>query len=103
MGKIQIGVKYAIYINNLFNIFNSRFFVASGKINTGDAIGIALHKNSTFLKITSQIEGFESNVQAAYGNFYQHLVPMRVGNGIKQIEREHMLMLMVRLSMARSN
>ncbi len=33
------------------------------------AIGIALHKNSTFLKSSSQIEGYESGVQAAYGNF----------------------------------
>ena len=33
------------------------------------AIGIALHKNSTFLKSSSQIGGFESGVQAAYGNF----------------------------------
>ncbi len=33
------------------------------------AIGIALHKNSTFLKSSTQIEGYESSVQAAYGNF----------------------------------
>lgn len=34
-----------------------------------EAIGIALHKNSTFLKSSSQIDGFKSGVQAAYGNF----------------------------------
>ncbi len=39
------------------------------KLTLDDAIGIALHKNSTFLKSASQIEGFESGVQAAYGNF----------------------------------
>jgi outer membrane protein TolC len=39
------------------------------KLTLEDAIGIALHKNSTFLKSASQIEGFESGVQAAYGNF----------------------------------
>ena len=33
------------------------------------AIGIALHKNSTLLKNTDQIQGYESSVQAAYGNF----------------------------------
>ena len=39
------------------------------KLTLDDAIGIALHKNSTFLKSASQIKGFESGVQAAYGNF----------------------------------
>ena len=39
------------------------------KLTLEDAIGIALHKNSTFLKSSSQIGGFESGVQAAYGNF----------------------------------
>ena len=39
------------------------------KLTLENAIGIALHKNSTFLKSASQIEGYESNVQAAYGNF----------------------------------
>jgi outer membrane protein len=39
------------------------------KLTLEDAIGIALHKNSTFLKSSSQIEGYESSVQAAYGNF----------------------------------
>jgi outer membrane protein len=39
------------------------------KLTLDDAIGIALHKNSTFLKSSSQIGGFESGVQEAYGNF----------------------------------
>jgi len=39
------------------------------KLTLEDAIGIALHKNSTYLKSSSQIGGFESEVQAAYGNF----------------------------------
>lgn len=39
------------------------------KLTLENAIGIALHKNSTFLKSASQIQGFESNVLAAYGNF----------------------------------
>jgi hypothetical protein len=68
-GKIQIGVKYAIYFNNLLTFLIAGSFVASGKLTLEDAIGIALHKNFNFLKDTSQLEGFESNVQAAYGNF----------------------------------
>jgi outer membrane protein len=39
------------------------------KLTLDRAIGIALHKNSTFLKSSSQIDGFKSGVQAAYGNF----------------------------------
>jgi len=39
------------------------------KLTLDRAIGIALHKNSTFLKSSSQIDGYKSGVQAAYGNF----------------------------------
>jgi outer membrane protein len=39
------------------------------KLTLENAIGIALHKNSTYLKSASQLKGFESNVQASYGNF----------------------------------
>ena len=39
------------------------------KLTLEKAIGIALHKNSTLLKNTDQIQGYESSVQAAYGNF----------------------------------
>ena len=39
------------------------------KLTLDKAIGIALHKNSTFLKSSDQIKGYESGVQAAYGNF----------------------------------
>jgi outer membrane protein len=37
------------------------------KLTLENAIGIALHKNSDYLKSSSQIERFESGVQAAYG------------------------------------
>ena len=43
--------------------------IAQEKLTLEKAIGIALHKNSTLLKSSSQIEGYESGVQAAYGNF----------------------------------
>jgi outer membrane protein len=39
------------------------------KLTLEKAIGIALHKNSTLLKNTDQIQGYKSSVQAAYGNF----------------------------------
>lgn len=43
--------------------------ISQEKMTLEDAIGIALHKNSTLLKSSSQIDGFKSGVQAAYGNF----------------------------------
>lgn len=43
--------------------------MAQEELTLDKAIGIALHKNSTLLKSSSQIEGYESSVQAAYGNF----------------------------------
>lgn len=46
--------------------FNSS---AQEKMTIENAIGIALHKNSSLLKSSSQIDGFKSGVQAAYGNF----------------------------------
>ena len=53
----------------LFIILLSTNIVAQDKLTLDKAIGIALHKNSTLLKSSSQIEGYESGVQAAYGNF----------------------------------
>jgi len=41
-----------------------------------DAIQIALHKNSSLQRSLNGLEGFESNVQASYGNF---LPTLRVG------------------------
>jgi len=43
--------------------------MAQDELTLDKAIGIALHKNSTLLKSSNQIEGYESSVQAAYGNF----------------------------------
>ena len=53
----------------LFITLLSTNIIAQEKLTLDTAIGIALHKNSTLLKSSSQIEGYESNVQAAYGNF----------------------------------
>ena len=53
----------------LFTILINAVILPQEKLTLDRAIGIALHKNSTFLKSASQIEGFESGVQAAYGNF----------------------------------
>ncbi|MDZ7623137.1 MAG: TolC family protein [Ignavibacteriaceae bacterium] len=53
----------------LFTILINAIILPQEKLTLDGAIGIALHKNSTFLKSSSQIEGFESGVQAAYGNF----------------------------------
>jgi len=39
------------------------------ELTLDDAIQIALHKNSTLQKSVNGLEGFESNVQASYGNF----------------------------------
>ncbi|MCW8804700.1 MAG: TolC family protein [Ignavibacteriaceae bacterium] len=53
----------------LFTILSSAYILPQEKLTLDEAIGIALHKNSTFLKSSSQIKSFESGVQAAYGNF----------------------------------
>ena len=53
----------------LCTFFLSTTIIPQEKLTLDDAIGIAFHKNSTFLKSSSQIGGFESGVQAAYGNF----------------------------------
>jgi outer membrane protein len=53
----------------LFTILINATILPQEKLTLDRAIGIALHKNSTFLKSTSQIDGFKSGVQAAYGNF----------------------------------
>lgn len=52
----------------LISIFLINNTFAQEKLTLENAIGIALHKNSTLLKSESQIEGYESGVQAAYGN-----------------------------------
>jgi len=39
------------------------------KLTLEKAIGVALHRNSNLMKSLSQLEGYESGVQAAYGNF----------------------------------
>ena len=43
------------------------------KLTLEKAISIALHKNSSLIISSSQIEGYESSVQAAYGNFLPSL------------------------------
>ncbi|HSW56153.1 MAG TPA: TolC family protein [Ignavibacteriaceae bacterium] len=53
----------------LFTILINAIISPQEKLTLDGAIGIALHKNSTFLKSSSQIDGFKSGVQAAYGNF----------------------------------
>jgi outer membrane protein len=53
----------------LFTILINTIILPQEKLTLDRAIGIALHKNSTFLKSSSQIDGFKSGVQAAYGNF----------------------------------
>ena len=53
----------------MFITLVSTNIIAQEKLTLDKAIGIALHKNSTLLKSSSQIEGYESGVQAAYGNF----------------------------------
>ncbi|MCU0332442.1 MAG: TolC family protein [Ignavibacteriaceae bacterium] len=50
------------------------FFIAGSafsqdKLTLEKAINIALHKNSSLIISSSQIEGYESGVQAAWGNF----------------------------------
>jgi len=55
-------------------IFLIIVFISAGtypqeKLTLEKSINIALHKNSTLLKSTNQLESFESGVQAAWGNF----------------------------------
>lgn len=55
-------------------IFLITIFISAGtypqeKLTLEKSINIALHKNSTLLKSTNQLESFESGVQAAWGNF----------------------------------
>ncbi len=57
-----------IFVYMLFILFS---FTGYGQeeLTLDDAIQIALHKNSSLQKSVIGIEGFESNVQASYGNF----------------------------------
>ena len=64
---MELRMRLTIII--LCTFFLSTTIIPQEKLTLDDAIGIALHKNSTFLKSSSQIGGFESGVQAAYGNF----------------------------------
>lgn len=58
----------SIIIILFLNFFIAQPF-AQEKLTLEEAIGIALHNNSGYLKNSSQIEGYESGVRAAYGNF----------------------------------
>jgi outer membrane protein len=53
----------------LITVFISAETYPQEKLTLEKSINIALHKNSTLLKSTNQIESFESGVQAAWGNF----------------------------------
>ena len=53
----------------LFSIFISSAINAQEILTLEEAISVALHNNSTFLKSSAQIDGYESGVQEAYGNF----------------------------------
>ena len=53
----------------LFTILINAIILPQEKLTLDRAIGIALHKNSTFLKSYSQIDGYKSGFRAAYGNF----------------------------------
>ena len=68
-GKNQPEKRMRSTILILFITLLSTNIIAQEKLTLEKAIGIALHKNSTLLKSSSQIEGYESGVQAAYGNF----------------------------------
>lgn len=57
----------------LISIFLINNTYSQEKLTLENAIGIALHKNSTLLISESQIEGYESGVMAAYGNFLPSL------------------------------
>jgi outer membrane protein TolC len=53
----------------LFTIVLSASIIPQEKLTLEKSIGIALHKNSSLIKSTNQIQGYESGVQAAWGNF----------------------------------
>ena len=53
----------------LFTIVLSASIIPQEKLTLEKSIGIALHKNSSLIKSSNQIQGYESGVQAAYGNF----------------------------------
>jgi outer membrane protein len=53
----------------LITLFIAGSSFGQEKLTLDEAINIALHKNSTLLISSSQIEGYESGVQAAWGNF----------------------------------
>ena len=58
-----------LIITTLFTVLISASIIPQEKLTLEKAINIALHKNTTYLKSSNQIESFESEVQAAYGNF----------------------------------
>ena len=62
----------------VFMLFITISFMGYGQeeLTLNDAIQIALHKNSSLQRSYNGLEGFESNVQASYGNF---LPTLRVG------------------------
>lgn len=62
----------------VFMLFITISFTGYGQeeLTLNDAIQIALHKNSSLQRSYNGLEGFESNVQASYGNF---LPTLRVG------------------------
>ena len=60
-------MRYLLIIFLTFSIAGS--FNAQEKLTLEKAISIALHKNSTLLISSSQLEGYKSGVQAAWGNF----------------------------------
>jgi outer membrane protein TolC len=53
----------------IFFIIISLTAYGQEELTLDEAIQIALHKNSTLQKSVNGLEGFESNVQASYGNF----------------------------------
>jgi len=53
----------------IFFIVISLTAYGQDELTLDEAIQIALHKNSTLQKSINGLEGFESNVQASYGNF----------------------------------
>jgi outer membrane protein len=53
----------------LITVFISAGIYPQEKLTLEKSINIALHKNSTLLRSTNQLESFESGVQAAWGNF----------------------------------
>jgi len=64
-------MRYTILVS-IITILTSTI-IPQEKLTLENAIGIALHKNSTLLKSSSQLDGFESGVQAAWGNFLPSL------------------------------